>query len=171
MSKGCSRQALPESCQDAVRQLAKDFLLCYECTTCASTCPAFQTGAAKNPRKWLTLLQHAPEDAAMLIESAWWCCACYSCEVHCPQGIPLTSLFYSLKQLAFSYRLKVPDNVSRAFDYQKTGYGFACNETSLARRKAMGLPDLMMPDHEELTDLIDRVMKEKENDSGHAPNR
>jgi len=143
----------------AVRELLKDFALCYECTTCSSVCPAFQTDSEKNPRVLFTSLVHKPENNAAIIESAWWCCACYSCEVYCPQGVPLTSLFYALKQLSFKANLALPSTVRKAFELQMTGYGFAYSAQTLVKRKALGLPDLLKPDNDEIRGLITSLQK------------
>jgi heterodisulfide reductase subunit C len=144
---------------EAVYELLEACNLCYECTTCNSICPAFQTDPDKNPRVLIADLIEGRKTLAEVVRSAWWCCTCYSCEVYCPQGVPLTSLFYALKRASFEENREVPPNVTRAFELQATGYGFAFTSQIRKKRKALALPDMMAPDTEEIAALISSVLK------------
>ena len=138
-----------------LRALAQLTAPCQQCTSCASACPVFQSDAARNPRRIIHELGSAVSPGILNEVDVWWCGGCYSCEAHCPQGVPLTHVLTQLKQLAFFLGKPVPEAIRRTAVSLKNGTLFPKNEEVLKKRKKLGLPDLEEADTEELVSILE----------------
>lgn len=92
----------PESAEDS-DLAAGHFAGCFGCRTCTTVCPV--VGNYEDPGNTLGLLPHqimyslglGLPDKACRSRMLWDCVACYQCEEHCPQGVRITDIFYTLK--------------------------------------------------------------------------
>ena len=107
-----AEEAVPLSLNGPAKE-AKDPLLdaghfadCFSCKNCTSVCPV--VGNYEDPGKVLGLLPHqimgclglGLQDMASRSRMLWDCATCYLCEEHCPQGVRITDIFYTLKNRA-----------------------------------------------------------------------
>lgn len=74
--------------------------LCYQCGTCASSCPVAKISPRFNPREVikLSILGHSEE--ILSGDSIWLCCSCYNCQERCPQKVEIADLIYALRNTA-----------------------------------------------------------------------
>ena len=148
-----------DSEEDPIRKeleaLAKIVAPCLQCTTCASSCPVFQTDSGKNPRKIIHELGKGELDGILDALDFWWCGGCYTCQVHCPQGVPLTQVLFRLKNLAVLAGKELPDYISRSAAALKTGSVVPIRDEIIKKREALGLPVLA----ECSTDEIGAILK------------
>ncbi|MEW5723253.1 MAG: 4Fe-4S dicluster domain-containing protein, partial [Thermodesulfobacteriota bacterium] len=85
---------------------SRDYSQCFTCTTCTSACPLPKQ--FDQPHRELDLVPHQIIHAAILglkdvvlnSRMLWACLGCYQCQEHCPQNVPVTDVFYQLKNLA-----------------------------------------------------------------------
>jgi len=85
---------------------AGHFADCFGCRNCTSVCPVVVN--YEDPEQTLGLLPHqimyclALGMPAMASRSRmlWDCVTCYQCEEHCPQGVRITDILYTLKNRA-----------------------------------------------------------------------
>jgi heterodisulfide reductase subunit C len=89
----------------------------------------------------------------------WWCACCYSCEAHCPQGVPLTHILIKLKQIAFQLGAEIPENYSKAWSALCNGYIISLSEETKKKRKKLGLPEFQHPN----TQIIQRILETTKN--------
>ena len=134
--------------------LARIVAPCFQCTTCASACPVFQSDSQRNPRRIIYRL--CTRDFVDILDEVdfWWCGSCYSCEVHCPQGVPLTRVFYRLKNLAFHSGKPIPGQIIKAGGALRTGFLFTVRDGIKEKRRGLGLPDLVPPDVQEIESIL-----------------
>ncbi|MCF8031699.1 MAG: 4Fe-4S dicluster domain-containing protein [Desulfarculaceae bacterium] len=94
------RKSLGYSAQGA------NFSECYSCKTCTNACPlVFRT---ENPAEELDLLPHqvifsvavGMKEEAMGARMVWNCLTCYQCQEACPNLVPITDIFYELRNMA-----------------------------------------------------------------------
>ena len=85
-----------------VKELVAD---CIQCQTCSNVCPV--VGAANpassyglTPQQVLNLLRMGLTDTAAGVPLVWNCTGCYQCQEQCPRGIPVTDIFYALRNRA-----------------------------------------------------------------------
>lgn len=74
--------------------------LCYQCGTCAASCPVAKITDRFNPREVIkqTLLKEKQE--VLSSEAIWLCCSCYNCQERCPQKVEIADVIYALRNLA-----------------------------------------------------------------------
>jgi heterodisulfide reductase subunit C len=128
---------------------------CFQCTTCASACPAFQSDRNRNPRLIVRRLQSGAYHHIFDEIDFWWCGGCYSCETHCPQGVPMTGVLFRLKNLAFNMGYSIPKQIQQAGEALKTGFLLPLTNAVNDKRKQLGLPDLKKPAVEEINTILD----------------
>ncbi len=94
------RKSLGYSAQGA------NFSECYTCKTCTNACPlVFQS---EQPAQLLDLLPHqvifavavGMKEEAMGARMVWHCLTCYQCQEACPNLVPVTDIFYELRNMA-----------------------------------------------------------------------
>ena len=75
--------------------------LCYQCGTCASSCPVAKITPRFNPREVIKLSLLGEKDEVVSGEAIWLCCSCYNCQERCPQKVEIADLMYALRNIAF----------------------------------------------------------------------
>ncbi len=76
---------------------------CYSCQRCTNICPVVRL--YDRPQEALDMLPHqiifslgiGNKEIATGSRMIWSCSTCYLCQEHCPNGVELTDIFYSLK--------------------------------------------------------------------------
>ena len=79
---------------------------CYSCQRCTNICPVVRL--YDKPGEVLDMLPHqiifslgiGNKEIATGSRMIWSCSTCYLCQEHCPNGVELTDIFYSLKNSA-----------------------------------------------------------------------
>ena len=94
------RKSLGYSAQGA------NFSECYSCKTCTNACPL--VFRSEHPNEELDLLPHqvifsvavGMKEEAMGSRMVWNCLTCYQCQEACPNLVPITDIFYELRNMA-----------------------------------------------------------------------
>ncbi len=79
---------------------------CYSCQRCTNICPVVRL--YDRPEEALDMVPHqiifslgiGNKEIAAGSRMIWSCSTCYLCQEHCPNGVELTDIFYSLKNSA-----------------------------------------------------------------------
>ncbi|MFP3985082.1 MAG: 4Fe-4S dicluster domain-containing protein [Candidatus Bathyarchaeia archaeon] len=74
--------------------------LCYQCGTCASSCPIAKIDPSFNPREVIKLSLLGEEDEVLSGNPIWLCCSCYNCQERCPQKVEIADVIYALRNIA-----------------------------------------------------------------------
>jgi heterodisulfide reductase subunit C len=95
--------------KDIFRQLAdskegQHIQNCMQCGTCSGSCP-LAAQMDHGPRELFALIREGDIEEALRSNTLWFCVSCYQCQARCPREIPVTDLFYTLKQLAVRHDL------------------------------------------------------------------
>jgi heterodisulfide reductase subunit C len=85
------------------------FSFCFTCTTCTSACPVACN--YDNPPNALGLTPHqiiratavGLPDLIFRSKMLWTCLGCYQCQEACPQGVRVTDILYTLKNMAIRH--------------------------------------------------------------------
>ncbi len=83
-----------------------NFSECYSCKTCTNACPL--VFRSEHPTEELDLLPHqvilsvalGMQAEAMGARMVWNCLTCYQCQEACPNLVPVTDIFYELRNMA-----------------------------------------------------------------------
>jgi len=74
---------------------------CYQCGTCASSCPVAKLTDRFNPREVIKLSLLGEKEEVLSGDSIWLCCSCYNCQERCPQKVEVADVIYALRNIAF----------------------------------------------------------------------
>jgi heterodisulfide reductase subunit C len=74
--------------------------LCYQCGTCASSCPVSKVTEKFNPRDVIRLSLLGKKEEVLQGDAIWLCSSCYNCQERCPQKVEIADVIYALRNLA-----------------------------------------------------------------------
>ena len=74
---------------------------CYQCGTCASSCPVAKIDPRFNPREVLKLSLLGERGEVVSGDAIWLCCSCYNCDERCPQRVAIPLAIYAMRNIAF----------------------------------------------------------------------
>ena len=74
--------------------------LCYQCGTCASSCPVAKITPRFNPREVIKLSLSGEKNEVISGEAIWLCCSCFNCQERCPQKVEIADVIYALRNIA-----------------------------------------------------------------------
>jgi len=75
--------------------------LCYQCGTCASSCPVAKITERFNPREVIKLSLLGEKGEVISGDAIWLCCSCYNCQERCPQKVEIADVMFALRNIAF----------------------------------------------------------------------
>ena len=81
--------------------LGETITLCYQCGTCASSCPVAKITQRFNPREVLKLSLLGERNEVISGDAIWLCCSCYNCDERCPQRVAIPLAIHALRNIAF----------------------------------------------------------------------
>jgi heterodisulfide reductase subunit C len=118
--------------------------LCYQCGTCASSCPVARITPRFNPREVIKLSLLGEKDEVISGEAIWLCCSCFNCQERCPQEVEIADVIYVLRNIAFEegYIPKVYSEFASAL--LNDGRIAQVSKFMQNKRTALGLP-LLQP--------------------------
>jgi heterodisulfide reductase subunit C len=116
--------------------------LCYQCGTCASSCPVAKITPRFNPREVIKLSLLGAQEEILAGDSIWLCCSCYNCQERCPQKVEIADVIYALRNLAIE-KGHIP-NIYSEFASALIGDGRIVKISQFAenKRDSLGLPPL-----------------------------
>ncbi len=116
--------------------------LCYQCGTCASSCPVAKMTDRFNPREVIKLSLLGEREEVLNGDSIWLCCSCYNCQERCPQKVEIADVFYALRNMAFEEG-RIPDVYSEfAMAILSDGRIAKVSKFVENKRPDLGLPPL-----------------------------
>ncbi len=116
--------------------------LCYQCGTCASSCPVAKITPRFNPREVIKLSLLGERDEVISGEAIWLCCSCFNCQERCPQKVEIADVIYALRNIALKEGY-VP-NIYSEFASALLNDGRIVKVSKFVenKRPALGLPPL-----------------------------
>jgi heterodisulfide reductase subunit C len=95
-----NKPALPFS-KEVVHKLGGETMtLCYQCGTCASSCPVARVTNKFNPREVIKQSLWGKRQEILSGDAIWLCCSCYNCQERCPQKVEIADVIYALRNIA-----------------------------------------------------------------------
>ncbi|KYH39395.1 MAG: heterodisulfide reductase [Candidatus Bathyarchaeota archaeon B26-2] len=158
---------LPFSKVVASRLGGETIALCYQCGTCASSCPVAKITPRFNPRKVIKLSLLGEKDEVISGDAIWLCCSCYNCQERCPQGVEIADVIYALRNIAFEEGYIPPIYSEFASALLKDGRIIKVSKFVEKKRSTLGLPPLKPTGVEALRKILsatgfDKLQKKEE---------
>jgi len=82
------------------RHGGETLMACYQCGTCASSCPVARLDARFNPREIIKLSLLGEKEEVVSGDAIWLCTSCFNCQERCPQNVEIADLIYALRNIA-----------------------------------------------------------------------
>jgi len=128
--------------------------LCYQCGTCASSCPVAKITPKFNPRELIKLSLLGERDEVISGDAIWLCCSCYNCQERCPQKVEIAEVIYVLRNIAFEEGRIPQIYLEFASALLRDGRIIKVSKFVEKRRSTLGLPPLKPTGVEALTRIL-----------------
>lgn len=141
--------------------------LCYQCGTCASSCPVTKLSQDFNPREVIKLSLLDKDEEILKGESIWLCCSCYNCQERCPQKVEIADVIYAIRNIAIE-KGYIPNIYVEFFKaISNDGRIVKVSQFAENKRPAVGLPPLQPTGVEALKKILsvtgfDKLQKKEE---------
>jgi heterodisulfide reductase subunit C2 len=127
---------------------------CYQCGTCASSCPVARLDSRFNPREIIKLSLLGEKEEVVSGDAIWLCCSCFNCQERCPQNVEIADLIYALRNIA----LEAGHSPNIYSDFASAliadGRIVAISKFVEKKREEYGLPPLKAVDVEALNKIL-----------------
>lgn len=132
----------------------KTITLCYQCGTCASSCPVAKLSPRFNPREVIKRSLLGDEEGILGGDAIWLCCSCYNCQERCPQKVEIADVIYALRNMAIE-RGRMP-NIYAEFASAIVTEGRIVKVSQFVEKKrpTLGLPPLQPTGTEALKKIL-----------------
>jgi heterodisulfide reductase subunit C len=96
--------------KEVLRTSHSNFLQCYQCGTCDSTCTVEKYEYEYRPLEIIRMAMLGV-DELLTSEEIWYCTTCLKCDENCPQKVKPSNVVASIQAIAFKEGA-VPKNIS-----------------------------------------------------------
>lgn len=87
-----------------LKEALPELFKCYQCLSCTLGCPLAEEMDFK-PHQLVNLLILGKDKEVLNSLTPWICASCESCEVRCPNGVPLSELMDRIRQRALKEKI------------------------------------------------------------------
>ena len=117
--------------------------LCYQCGTCASSCPVAKLTKRFNPRSIIKNALLGNREKVLTDEAIWLCCSCFNCQERCPQGVEIADLIFAFRNIALTEGYVPKAFVDMASSLMSEGRVAPVTKFTMRRREKVGLPPIL----------------------------
>ena len=82
--------------------------LCWQCKTCTNGCP-FLEAMDYHPNFLIRLVQYGLKDEALNNSTIWICVGCNTCSSQCPNGIDISAVTDTLREIAIKENISIAE--------------------------------------------------------------
>lgn len=130
---------------------------CYQCGTCSSSCPVAEEMDIK-PHEMVEMIKLGLKDTLSQCKAIWQCSTCYMCTERCPQGVKLTNVILSIRDVALSEGIVVPESVEESCkNLNDTGRLIALSRFQMEKRSKLKLPRVPPIDTEPIKGMVNKT--------------
>ena len=127
---------------------------CYQCGTCAGSCPVFRVQPKFNPRRIMEQILLGQFNKILDEQQIWYCSMCYTCSVRCPQEIDVGHIIAELRNISVEQGKATEGIVAELNAIKDTGGTAAISQSVIRKREKLGLQELPASDVGEIEKLI-----------------
>jgi heterodisulfide reductase subunit C len=130
---------------------------CFSCGRCSASCPVKRANDSFNPRRTIRMAILGLEEEIVRSPFIWLCSTCYTCQERCPQGVKITEIMTTLKNLAFQDGNSPPGIALQWKILEENGRLYPIDDFDNKKRAKAGLPTL-----KQKIDEVGRLLKDLE---------
>ncbi len=127
---------------------------CFQCGTCASSCPVAKLTTRFNPRLVIKNAVAGEKERILVDGPIWLCCSCYNCQERCPQGVEIAEIMYALRNIALKEGHLPKAFIEMASNLMVEGRVVPTSAFTAKRREPLGLPPLKETGIEPLSKIL-----------------
>ncbi len=149
----------------------KTILYCYQCGTCSAGCPVI-SALEYMPHQIIRMTLLGMKKEVLESSSLWFCATCYLCNERCPQGVEISNVFFTLKNMAAQKKI-IPKGLKQlAKQLYRLGVTAEVSDFQEDEREELGLPTIPRIDLTAIqeilrkTTLTNLLNEDKPNDEG-----
>ncbi len=86
------------------KEVFSELFKCYQCLSCTLGCPLAEEMDLK-PHELVNMLILGKDKEVLISLTPWICASCESCQVRCPNGVPLSELMDQIRQKGIKERI------------------------------------------------------------------
>jgi len=153
--KGRINPEAPNFLKEVTSRLGGETLtLCYQCGTCASSCPVARITKRFNPRTVIKSSLLGSRSEILGEGSIWLCCSCYNCQERCPQGVEIADVIYAIRNIALREGHAPKAFVEMAANFVTEGRVVPVSAFTIKSRENLRLPPLRNTGVEALNKIL-----------------
>jgi heterodisulfide reductase subunit C len=138
-----AEKQVPKFYEEVTSKLGGETLTkCYQCGTCASSCPVARITTRFNPRIIIKNSIAGERESVVADDPIWLCCSCYNCQERCPQEVAIAEVIFALRNIAIAEGHTPKIFVEMATNLLTEGLVVPTAGFTAKRRETMGLPPL-----------------------------
>lgn len=146
---------VPKFYQEVTSKLGGETLTkCYQCGTCASSCPVARITTRFNPRVVMKNAIAGERKLVIVDDPIWLCCSCYNCQERCPQKVAIAEVIFTMRNIAINEGHTPKAFVEMASNLIKEGRVVPTSAFTSKRREPLGLPPLKDTGIDPLTKIL-----------------
>ena len=134
---------------------------CYQCGTCASSCPVARITKRFNPRTVIKSTLAGERKHIISDDPIWLCCSCYNCQERCPQAVAIAEVIFALRNIAILEGHSPRAFVEMASNLISEGRVVPIAGFVVKRRESVGLPPLKDTGLESLKKIVSATSFDK----------
>jgi len=134
----------------------RTILYCYQCGTCSAGCPVI-SALEFMPHQIIRMTLLGLKTEVLETSTLWLCATCYLCNERCPQGVEISNVFYSLKNMASQHNI-IPKGLKQlAQNIYQLGVVAEVTDFQEEEREDLGLPVVPEVDLEAVQEILERT--------------
>ena len=153
-------------CEVANTYEGRTILYCYQCGTCSAGCPVLNA-LELMPHQIIRMTLLGLKKEVLECSTLWLCATCYLCNERCPQGVEISNVFFTLKNIAVQNHI-IPKGLKQlAETIYELGVAAEVTNFQEEEREDLGLPEIPTIDSAAVQEILQRtglfkLLKEKE---------
>jgi len=134
----------------------KTILYCYQCGTCSAGCPVV-SALEFMPHQIIRMTLLGLKKEVLETSTLWLCAACYLCNERCPQGVEISNVFFSLKNMAAQNQIMPKGLRQLARNIYQLGVSAEVTDFQEEEREDLGLPVVPEVDRKAVQEILEKT--------------
>ena len=120
----------------------ENFMSCFTCLTCVSSCPVTQVKPEFSPLRVMRMSILGLKKEVLASDILWLCSTCYTCQERCPMGVRITDILTLIKNMAVKEG-HAPTGIRAQMDIVRgNGRIYPLDDFDNKKRKKIDLPSI-----------------------------
>ncbi len=134
----------------------RTILYCYQCGTCSAGCPVI-SALEFMPHQIIRMTLLGLKKEVLETSTLWLCATCYLCNERCPQGVEISNVFFSLKNMAAQKQIMPKGLKQLANNIYQLGVAAEVTDFQEEEREDLGLSVVPEVDRKAVQEILEKT--------------